>query len=48
VRGFLDGRALPGDVRRMTVRLSPKAGVELAFHPEHDPAARLQRSLFPG
>ncbi|MBI5742587.1 MAG: NAD(+)/NADH kinase [Candidatus Niyogibacteria bacterium] len=44
--GFVDGVPL-GEVRRMLVRASEIAAVELAFLPEHDPMRKLLATQFP-
>jgi NAD+ kinase len=46
VRGFLDGHPI-GNVRRLTIRRSDVAQVELAFTREFDPSTKMLRSLFP-
>lgn len=46
LRCFIDGVA-QGSVLDLTARVSNIAAVELAFTPEHDPAAKLARIQFP-
>jgi NAD kinase len=47
LRGFIDGEAYPDPVRRMTIRASRTAAVELAFTKPHDPVAKLGFVQFP-
>lgn len=46
LQGYIDGVA-QGTVNSLRVRVSNIAAVELAFSPEHDPAAKLAKIQFP-
>ncbi|MGC4002330.1 MAG: hypothetical protein QM811_03960 [Pirellulales bacterium] len=46
LRSFIDGHPL-GSTRRLSIRKSPLASVELCFTSEFDPSTKLLRSLFP-
>lgn len=47
LRAAIDGYEESGPVRKMTVRVSRTAAVEVAFLPEHDPVAKLAFMQFP-
>jgi NAD+ kinase len=47
LQGYVDGELFPEPVKRMTIRVSRTAAVELAFTRGHDPFAKLAQVQFP-